>query len=278
LTLKQALTAPFLLAYSFLSGFGVWGGSKWIEICVAGLYALLILVTVRGGIRRLFSERQQLLWLWVIAACLGPLVFDLLRSTNTSLIARYALPALPAGLLLAAMAISWLPRMARVTFVLLILVAWFPGIRDILTGPSRAWEPFPKVGVRLTAWAKPHDLIIVHSIPSGVLGVARYVDTSTPIASWVVQLEQRRVPDDLKALIVSRRRVALVKIHDMGEPSPAEAWLRENARLDREDRLHRFTKILYFFSAPSDFISANRYAEQSRSAGNSDRRIIWDND
>jgi hypothetical protein len=246
LTWKQALSAPFFLAFSFLSGDGVWGGSNWMNISLAGLYALLIFVTVRKGVRRLVSEPRQLLWIWVISACAGPLVLDLLRGTNTSLIERYALPGLPAGLLLAALAISWLPRTARVVYLLLILVAWLPGMRDTFMGPSRAWEPFPEVGARLTAWAKPTDLIIVHSIPSGVLGVARYTDTNTSIASWVVQLKQRRVPGDLKALTASSRRVALVKIHDMGEPSPAESWLRKNAKLDFEERLNDFTIILYF--------------------------------
>lgn len=246
LTWKQAVSAPFLLAYSFLSGYGVWGGFKWMAVCAAGLYALLILATVRGGVRRLVLERRLLLWFWLTSVCIGPLVFDLLQSTQTSFFARYVLPGLPAGLLLAAMAISWLPRRAIAAFLLLIFLAWLPGIRDTFTGPSRDWEPFPEVGIHLTAWAKPCDLIIVHSIPSGVLGVARYLDTSTPIASWVVQLKQRRVPDDIKALTVGCRRVALVKIHDMGELSPVEAWLRENARLDREVKLYHFTKILYF--------------------------------
>jgi hypothetical protein len=89
-------------------------------------------------------------------------------------------------------------------------------------------------------------LIIVHSIPSGVLGVARYIRTNTPIASWVVQLGQRRVPGDMERLLSGLRRVAVVKVHDMGEPSPAEAWLREHATLEGQDKLHDFTRILYF--------------------------------
>ena len=153
---------------------------------------------------------------------------------------------LPAGLLLVAEAISRLQRKARIIFLVLIMAAWLPGIRDMFTGPARAWEPFPEVGVRISAWAEPDDVVIVHSIPSGVLGVARYVETGVPIASWVVQLQQRRVPEDLKALTAGRARVALVKIHDMGEPSPAEAWLRENARLDNEEIMHHYTRILRF--------------------------------
>ncbi len=246
LTWKQALTSPFHLAWSLLSGFGIWGGSKWTDLCAAGLYTLLILVTLRKGAQRLISKRRQLLWVWVFAAVFGPLVFDVLRGTYTSLIARYALPGLPAGLLLAAMAISWLTRRYRAVFVSLVLLAWLPGMYDEFRWPSRHWEPFLAIGGRLTAWAKPNDLVIVHSIPSGVLGVARYMDTSTPIASWVVQLEQRRVPDDLKALTVDRRRVALVKIHDMGEPSPAETWLREHTILKHQEKLYYFTEILYF--------------------------------
>ena len=246
LTIKQALKAPFRLAWSFLSGHGIWGGSNWAVLCAAGLYALLVLVTLREGMRRLLSERQQLLWLWVFAAVLGPLVFDLFRNTNESLVVRYALPGLPAALLLAAMAISWLPRKGYAAFVLLILLAWVPGTCDIFAKPSRPWEPFPEVGLRLTAWAKPDDLIIVHSIPAGVLGVTRYLRTGPPIASWVVQLRQRRVPDDMERLLSGRRRVALVKVHDIGEPSPAEAWLRENATLEGPDKLHDLTRIFYF--------------------------------
>jgi 4-amino-4-deoxy-L-arabinose transferase-like glycosyltransferase len=221
LTWKQVLTAPAYLAWSFLSGFGVWGGSKWMDYFAAALYAILGIVIIRQGLSRLIFDNRQLLWLWFFGACLGPLAFDLLRKTNASLVARYALPGLPAGLLLAAMAINWLP-------------------------PSRPWEPFAEVGARLTAWAEPSDLIIVHSIPSGVLGVARYAETKAALASWVVQLEQRSIPSDMHTLLSARRRVALVKIHYMEKSSPAEVWLREHTTLEDEDRLNPYTEILYF--------------------------------
>ncbi len=269
LTWKQALTAPFILAYSFLSGYGIWGGSKWTAVGLAGLYALLILVTSRQGIRQLFSERLQLLWLIVITACVGPVVFDLVRSTNASLIARYALPGLPAGLLLAAVAIGRLHRKARIVFLVLVLAAWLPGIRGAFTGPSRGWEPFPEVGGSIAAWADPADLVIVHSTPSGVIGVARYVETDLSIASWIPQLKQRRVPDDIEALTADRSKVALVKTHYLGEPSPAEAWLRENARLDRVEKFHALTEILYFSlaagisSSNTEFLFAIHRGESS---------------
>lgn len=246
LSWTQALTAPFRLAWSFLSGRGVWDSSGPGDLVTAGLYAFLTVVNFRKGLWRLWSPRRRLLWFWLVAACIGPLVFDLLRDTNASTISRYALPGLPAGMLLAGLGISRLPRRGHVAFLIMILVTWASGLRAVFAEPLRPWEPYPEVAARLTTWADPSDLIIVHSIPSGVLGVARYLHTDTPLASWVVQLGQRRVPDDMYALLAGRCRVALVKIHDMGEPSPAEAWLREHARLDRYDRLHPFTKILYF--------------------------------
>lgn len=248
LTWKQVFTAPFILAYGLLSGKGVWGGAMYAGWFAAGLFALLMFAALSKRRWRLFMGRRQLLWLWGLVAIIGPILFDLLMHTTTSTIWRYALPGLPAVILLAGLGISHLPRRAQIAFLILVLFAWLPGIRSIFAEPSRPYEPYPEVAARLAIWAKPSDLIIVHSIPSGVLGVARYLEISTPLASWVVQLGQRRVPDDMEALLADRCRVALVKVHDLNEPSPAEAWLREHTTLDSQDRLYTSTEILYFLT------------------------------
>ena len=258
LSLKQALSAPFLLMWSFLSGRGIWGGSVWVDRFAAGIYMVLAIITVWQGFARLLGKHRQLLWLWLLGACLGPLIFDLIRNTNASLIARYALPGLPAGLLLAAMVINWLPHRFKVTIVALIILAWVPGIQGVFSKPSRPGEPFPEVVNRIAAQAKPCDLVIVHSTPSGVLGIARYLNTKTPIASWVVQLNQRRVHEDMNKLVTGREKIALVKIHYVGEKSPAEEWLRAHTTLERQEKLHSSTEILYFQSKPPADKSENR--------------------
>lgn len=232
LSWKQALSSPFILAWSQLSGRGPWGGSFWADCLAAGLYGLLIVVILRQGLRHLFSKPRLMLWLWLFASCLGPALFDLIMHTCASTIPRYALPALPVAMLIAALGINSLPRKKQVAFILLILLAWLPGIHGLYSSPSRPWESYPAVTARLEASIQPADLAIVHSIPSGILGVARYMGSSTPIASWVVQLEQRRVPADLEALLADRRKVALIKIHDLNNPSPAEVWLREHSTLE----------------------------------------------
>ena len=54
------------------------------------------------------------------------------------------------------------------------------------------------------AWAGPGDLVLVHAIPSGVLGIARYLEADVPMAAWVGQLGRRRVPEDLDGMLAGR--------------------------------------------------------------------------
>lgn len=242
----QVVTAPLLLAWSLLSGFGIWGGSKLADALAAALYGLAIVVALRRGIPPLFAGRRQLLWLWLLGAVVGPVAFDLLRGTNASLVARYALAGLPAALLLAALGIGRLPRRFQPGFIILILLTWTPGLWDIYTQPPRPWEPFPEVAERVASQLTRSDLAVVHSIPSGVIGIARYLPGETAIASWVPQLSQRSVAELPNTLLQGRCGVGLIKIHDMGVASPAEDWLRGNALLDHAERITPFTELLYF--------------------------------
>jgi Dolichyl-phosphate-mannose-protein mannosyltransferase len=254
LTWTQAVVNPSKLAWSYFPVAGIWGGSRRANIVAAGLYGLVILFTLRQGASRLFRARPRLLWLWVLGAVLGPVVFDLAAHTSRSLVVRYALPGLPAAIMLVALGISNLPKRAYVAFLILIPFIWLPGVRKVFAEPARSWEPFPQLSARLNTWAKSQDLIIVHSIPSGVVGVARYMAADTPVVSWVVQLKQRRVPDDIQRLASAYQRVALVKVHDLNEPSAAEDWLLQNKVLQLREKLHASpdvtSEILYFGGEP----------------------------
>jgi Dolichyl-phosphate-mannose-protein mannosyltransferase len=263
LSWPQLLAAPFFLAWSLLSGGGPWGGSWWADAFAAGLYAGLILIVARRGLRPLFLRRRTLLWFWMLAVTVGPILFDLLLHTQASTIGRYALSGLPAAMLLAGFGMSRLAPKAHVVCLVLVLLAWLPGIRGIFTAPTRPWEPFLEVAARLDAWGGPSDVIVVHSIPSGVLGLARYLQKKTDLASWIVQLKQRRA-GDLDGLLPGRCRVALVKIHDMGEASPAEAALTARATLEDREVFPPFTEILYFALNSSGDRSVNRCSALSK--------------
>ena len=168
----RLLVAPLTLGWGYLSGRGVWGGLNGADVLVA----LAMLAAAAAWLRRdrtaVFSGPRALLWLWALAACTGPVVFDLLRNTSTSLITRYALAGLPAGLLLAALAIAALPRRWGCVALALMLLAWVPGsapgsgaacARGSRTGPSTrssAGPPAPAIcswctPSRPASWASP---------------------------------------------------------------------------------------------------------------------------
>lgn len=273
----EALTRPFELAWSLLAGGSFWGGSPKVDAALAVAYLLLTLYLLRAGLlRRVFAPEQLLLWAWVAAAVIGPVAFDILRHTGASRVTRYVLAGFPGAMLLAALGIEQLRGRAHTAFTTLVLLAWTAGAWPILAHPARPGAAYPALDGELAAWAGPADLVIVHSIPSGVIGMARYLDRDLPMASWIAPLGLRRVPDDLELLLQGRRRLALVQVHNLAQPAPAEAWLRAHARLERReiydgaaDRLttdtttlspqllaamreHKLIEILYFAPASGD--------------------------
>ncbi|HET9464107.1 MAG TPA: glycosyltransferase family 39 protein [Gemmatimonadales bacterium] len=248
----QALGKPFVLAGTLLSGTTYLGGSQRADRLIGLLFVLLVIwIARRGSVRSMASDRALLLWGWLAAACLGPLLFDVLRHTTTTDIPRYALPGLPAAILLAALGISQLPRKISLAFVGAILLAWVPGGRATLSKVPRPWEPYQKVAATLESWAGPDDLVLVSSVPSGVIGFSRYLRPDIRIVSWVPQLSTRVVPDDLEPLLEGRRRVALVRIHDAGASPPAEPWLRTHGQLLGRRTFRRSSAEVLYFGPPA---------------------------
>lgn len=247
--------SPMKVAWSYFSGRGHWGNPPWTEWPSLGAFALLAaaFLVLRDRSRPIDAKRAGLFLFWAAAACLGPLVFDFVFETHTGTVLRYGLAGMPAALLLAGIALGALRPGLRAVLLSAILIGWLPGAWDIYKSPYRALHPLRQVGRGLAAGARPGDLVMIHSIPSGVLGVARYMDKETEVVSWVQQLGVRRVPEDLEALLAGHRRVVLLKIHLLGEEVPEEAWLRENATLLADKKRHT-EELLYF--APPDGLAA----------------------
>ena len=266
----EVATRPLELAWSLLAGGSHWGGSPLVDAALAGGYALLALWLIRRReLVGLFTRERALIWLWVAMAILGPYLLDLIRHTGASRIPRYVLGALPGAMLLAAFALRPLPPRVRAGFVALVIAAWTAGLWPIVRQPSRPGAVYGALATELERWARPGDVVLVHSIPSGVIGLSRALTRELPFLVWIEPLGLRR-PDDLTHLLQGRHRVALVQVHNIGLASPAEGWLREHARLtDRRiydgttDRLtsdlddlpphlrtalleHRLVEIFYF--------------------------------
>jgi hypothetical protein len=114
------------------------------------------------------------------------------------------------------------------------------------------------LAARLEAWAGPGDVVLVRSIPSGVVGLSRYLRSDIPVVAWVTQLGTRRVPADLERILRGRRRAALLTVHALGAADPVEPWLREHARLiGRESFRRSSAELLYFAPANGEALFAS---------------------
>ncbi len=220
-------------------GSGLWPLSKW-PARSGLLLAAIIMMTMAWRLRwRMFDGERLFVWLWFVAACIAPSLMDVLQHTYAANNPRYALAALPAAYLLAGIALSCMPVALRWTMLVLVAFAWAPLLTKIYRQHFRNSQPVCELGHVLQSTAQASDVILVHSIPSGVLAVARYTSAPLEIASWVQQLGTRRVPDSLPAIIGGRKRVLFVKTHLLGEPLPEEEWLRAHAQLVAEKHLEK---------------------------------------
>jgi uncharacterized membrane protein len=234
----HAVLAPFRSLLAFVSGRGATGDAAEGDY-EAVLLASLALAALfwRLGWRRAVAGRRGLAWVWLGAALLGPLLFDLWRGTYASHQARYAFAGLPAALLVIAAGIGSLPRRGGAALLAVIVLAWLPGVWRIVTSDARIASPIREAARAVSARAGPGDVVVAHSIPSGVVGLARYLDGAVPMAAWVGQLGQRRVPDDVVRLAAGRRRLFLVLFHTAGDRAPEWDYLRARALLVGEARL-----------------------------------------
>lgn len=226
------------LALQFFSNDGhyLWWDHPTAKIFLLCTFGFLALVTAFRLRTAWFAGNRLMLWGWFAACCAGPVVFDLVKHTYTVAVPRYAISALPAAALLAALALSRFRRAARLGLLAIILTAWSYSLRSIYDNPSRNDLPFWKLGQVLSAEATESDLILVHSIPSGAVGVSRYTQGPAKIAAWVGQLGTRTTPDSLLSLAAGFRRILFVRLHDVGAPAPEEEWLRANAQVVQETR------------------------------------------
>lgn len=243
---REALLAPLRLFWFHLSGAGHWGWPLWTGRPAIVAWALVgaVALVSRRARAALLAPRSLLLWAWSLAACLGPTLFDLLLDTRSALVSRYALAGLPATLLLAAVALAALRPAVRAALLGLVLLAWVPGIWDVANNGSKLRIPSRQIAARLDAWARPGDLVILHSVPSGELAVARYMRSAVPVLTWTDALGVRKVAE-LPALLAGRRRVALLTLHLVGQAVPEEEWLRRHARLVKAEP-QQSGQILYF--------------------------------
>jgi hypothetical protein len=222
-------TASIHLLWSFFTIAGTWLGSKRIDhLGAVWVVAVVVVACVRRP-REILNRRTALLWVWMTAAILAPITFDVLRKSFASITDRYVLAGLPAAFTLFAICLLEMPRGPGIIAGLAIVMIWAIGDRRVFLNPSRDSEPYRNVALRIDRESPHPDLLVLHAIPSGILGIARYLRSDIPLFSWVGQLHVRWVPDDIAQAAAGTHKVILVKIHQLGEPAPEDVWLKGHA-------------------------------------------------
>src|SRR5438094_6134547 len=122
---------------------------------------------------RVFRSRLLLLCLIFAAACATTIAFDLFIHTHTTAYPRYAIAALPGAYLLTAVGLACMNRRLRIIMLILVVLAWVPNLLSLYYSQSRGLRPIREIARVASANGRTSDLILVHSVPSGVLGVAR---------------------------------------------------------------------------------------------------------
>jgi 4-amino-4-deoxy-L-arabinose transferase-like glycosyltransferase len=239
--------ATLELFTQYFSGHGqhVWWEHPIAQTFALALFAALLLPAIRRE-RIPWGRGERLLpWAWWMVVCLGPVVFDVAKNTYTVAVPRYGLMALPAVCLIGAMALMNFGVIGRTVLGLGIVAAWVPHTWGIFQDVDRNDQRYWHIGWVLDREATEKDLVLVHSIPSGVLGVARYTHSAAEMAGWVQQLGDRRLPESINRLIAGKSRVFFVNIHNVGADAPEEQWLRERFPVVREERISSAQLVVF---------------------------------
>jgi uncharacterized membrane protein len=232
----------FYLAHNALAPF--WDMlTSWRRM--AGFAAVGLALMAWSG-RRAIAEGRLLVWLWWLGPALGLFVVDAVLDTYTAAIPRYALAALPATMLLVGILMSPLPRSVYIPLLGLMVMAALPAMHRLFTSEGRNSWGYQRVARLLDQRAGPDQLVLVHSVPSGFLGIARYTHAPTVLALWTQQLRKfegrnnvKAIARDVTKLTAGWRKIFVVAIHDVNEPSPELDYLRQHANLVAESRQGR---------------------------------------
>ncbi len=209
------------------SGYGIWGSEPEWSTASLLLFGCVFLVAVFRRRLQLFQGPRLLLWLWFVGAALAPTALDLVNGTYMSHHPRYALGAAPAAYLLASFCLTSLGKV-RNALLLVIVCSWSSSILSIWRQDARIGEPYRRLAKAMALTGAKDEAVIVDSIPSGVLGFARYANKATEITSWVEPLGTRKIPDSLIPFSHGYRRILLVNTHNFHPSVLEETWLREH--------------------------------------------------
>jgi hypothetical protein len=248
------------LIFHYVSSNGTWAVRPRWEYLNYVIYFVLIGAAWWRGSRALFSPRRLLLWTVAGSACGLFLASDFVRGTYAYLSERYVAAGLPAAAVLLGIVLSRFRIRPRALFIVLIFGCSMLGFRKMCVNLGRQEHPVDKLAAELRQRSDSNDLVLVHAIPSAAINVARYLAypdgsdhpldaaalASLPrIATWVGQLGQKTMPDDIAHLAHGRRQVFLVYYHALGDEPVEQTWLEAHGQQTATFRVADIPVVVY---------------------------------
>lgn len=235
------------LALRHLAGLfaGVGFRQGWGPIAPYIDYVLQFIVAVAFAISasRILRDRILMLLCTIPVATVAMLfAADLTRGMSLLKTERYVIAALPAALAALACAVLHLRQTVRYAVLLLVILVWSSKIAPMATGQVRPNEPYNDLAAAIDRLTP--DLVILNSIPSGVLGLARYLRSDLEIAP-ILPMLRNVTSDHVDRWIISKCRVAFIDAHQQSSASELEFAVRRVSNLEETLRFSGFSMRLY---------------------------------
>jgi hypothetical protein len=182
---------------------------------------------------------------WALAAVLGLAGSDLILKTGLSFEIRYALPALPPVLILTGFLLSRLSFKTAVLSVLPLLISWIFLNHHLSQSPSRLKNPIRLAAQTLEPYLREGDVLIIQSIPSGIVGFCRYLKKDVPVLTWVNQLNNRNPEKHLWPNLKHATRAVTVNLHLLDQPTLAQNQLAARFKPEQSLRVQSISVNIY---------------------------------
>lgn len=209
-------------------------GFHWNRIVSA-----ILLIVVGLGVARAWRRRGASAGLLLLLGFVVPVGFimglDWIRATRQVTVPRYLLPAAPAMYLALASAVGFVSRWARVVVVAALCGILVVGGIWQMTVREPQWQPFDVVGRYLSDHVAPNDLVVIRSIPSGVVATCGHLDPDLMVGAMTRDLDESSCRSRVQRLLAERTgngSVWLVVAHTSWSQSFQEdaAWIIDALR------------------------------------------------
>ncbi len=154
---------------------------------------------------------------------------------------------MPAAFLLVGVALESFRSRTRVVFLAAIALVSLAGVLRFYEGEGRHGYAYDEVARAVGRDPHPGDLVLAHSVHSGVAGIARHLERECPGAVFAPCATGQGLacPDRIETLFAGCPRVILIEIHAYESEVPEQSWLEKNGTLERVEQAGGAT-VLYF--------------------------------